>query len=123
MTSSARPAAALRGEVQRARRDFSAYLAGHGVSGAVAAQPINLVVVPAARLCDARLYESGRAPADCAEVDFAYRPAEKTLYLADTDAAFAKLFFAVAAGMCLHSDVAGCDEAAVQYARSALDAP
>jgi tRNA A-37 threonylcarbamoyl transferase component Bud32 len=120
LTSGKRPAAALRAEVVRARRDFAAFLAGHGVSGAVAAQPLNLVVVPAARLCDARLYERGGAPADCADRDYAYRPGEKTLYLADTDGAFEKLFFAVAAGMCLHSDVDGCDAAAVQYARAAL---
>jgi tRNA A-37 threonylcarbamoyl transferase component Bud32 len=108
--------------VRRARRDFQAYLASHGVKQPVAAPPLNVVVVPSARMCDARLYESGAAPAGCEGKVSQYRPREKTLYLADDEEAMAaNLPLAVATTMCLHSDVASCDVLVVPFAEAALD--
>jgi hypothetical protein len=78
--------------------------------------------VPSARMCDARLYESGAAPAGCEGKVSQYRPREKTLYLADDEEAMAaNLPLAVATTMCLHSDVASCDVLVVPFAEAALD--
>ncbi len=108
--------------VRRARRGFQAYLAGHGVARAVGAPPLNVVILPAARMCDARLYESGAAPAGCQDKVSQYRPREKTLYLADDeDAIAANLPLAVATTMCLHSKVEPCDVLVVPFAEAALE--
>jgi tRNA A-37 threonylcarbamoyl transferase component Bud32 len=108
--------------VRRARRDFQAYLASHGVERAVAAPPLNVVILPPSRMCDARLYESGAAPAGCQSRVSQYRPREKTLYLADdADAIAANLPLAVATSMCLHGEVEPCDVLVVPFAEAALE--
>jgi hypothetical protein len=74
-------------------------------------------------MCDRGLYETGAAPADCESRDYWYRPRERTLYLSDRPGLFEpSLAFAVAAGMCLHSQVSGCDAVAVQFGESAARA-
>lgn len=108
--------------VRQARRDFQTYLSAHGVKGEVAAPPLNVVILPPERMCDARLYESGAAPAGCQDKVSQYRPREKTLYLADDeDAMAANLPLAVATTMCLHSAVEPCDALVVPFAQSALE--
>jgi tRNA A-37 threonylcarbamoyl transferase component Bud32 len=108
--------------VRRARRDFQAYLKTHGVAREVPPPPLNIVILPPSRMCDARLYESGAAPAGCHNKVSQYRPREKTLYLADDeDAIAANLPLAVATTMCLHSDVPSCDALVVPFAEAALD--
>ena len=121
LSVAARDAAQLDAAVKGARRDFTAYLGRHGVKGGIQAPPLNLIVVPRERMCDPGIYESGQAPAGCETSDYWYRPGDKTLYLADGASAFdAKLAFAVAAAMCLHSTVPGCDAATVQFAEADL---
>jgi tRNA A-37 threonylcarbamoyl transferase component Bud32 len=108
--------------VRTARRDFQAYLASHGVKQTVAAPPLNVVILPPSRMCDARLYESGAAPAGCQSKVSQYRPREKTLYLADdADAIAANLPLAVATTMCLHGAVEPCDVLVVPFAEAALE--
>ena len=108
--------------VRQARRDFQTYLSAHGVARQVAALPLNVVIVPPERMCDARLYESGAAPAGCQDKVSQYRPREKTLYLADDeDAMAANLPLAVATTMCLHSEVEPCDALVVPFAQAALE--
>jgi len=108
--------------VRRARREFQEYLVSRGVKQEVAAPPLNVVILPPARMCDARLYESGAAPAGCQSKVSQYRPREKTLYLADDeDAIAANLPLAVATTMCLDSSVATCDVLVVPFAEAALD--
>ena len=108
--------------VRDARRDFRAYLAARGVKAEIAAPPLNVVILPPARMCDARLYESGAAPAGCEGKVSQYRPREKTLFLADDeDAIAANLPLAVATTMCLHSAVEPCDVLVVPFAEAALE--
>jgi len=108
--------------VRRARRDFQAYLSSHGVKEAVAVPPLNVIILPPSRMCDARLYESGAAPAGCQSKVSQYRPREKTLYLADdADAIAANLPLAVATTMCLHGAVEPCDVLVVPFAEAALE--
>jgi hypothetical protein len=120
LSGAPRDAAAIRDRVERARRDFAAFVAEHGVARPLATPALTVVIVPASTMCDARIYERGVAPAGCESRAYWYRPREKTLYLADGDAALdANLPFGVAAGICLHSDVSGCDELAVQFGEAA----
>ncbi len=108
--------------VRRARRDFQAYLTAHGVAKTLPVPPLNVVFLPPSRMCDARLYESGSAPAGCQSKVSQYRPREKTLYLADDeDAIAANLPLAVATAMCLHSSVETCDVHVVPFAEAALE--
>ena len=78
---------------------------------AVAAQPLTLLVVPQPELCDARIYEGGKAPDDCGREGSYYRPLERTLLVVD-DAAHlrANLSSGVAEVSCVHQEnLAACD--------------
>jgi eukaryotic-like serine/threonine-protein kinase len=113
MSVAPRDAAEVRSLVLAAQREFAASAAAGGVNGPVLPQPLTVVIVPQATLCDRRIDERGRPPAGCESAGSWYRPREKTLYLADDESDLAsRLAYAVAVGMCLHSDAAGCDEAA-----------
>jgi hypothetical protein len=111
----------VRGLALRPQRDFAASLAAAGVTGRVGPQPLSIVIVPQAAMCDGRIYERGKAPAGCESADSWYRPHEKTLYLADGGGDLApRLAYAVAVGMCLHGEAAGCDEAARRFGLAEL---
>jgi len=121
MSVARRDAAEVRSLVLRGQSDFAASLAAAGVTGRVGPQPLSIVIVPQAAMCDGRIYERGTAPAGCASADSWYRPREKTLYLADGGADLApRLAYAVAVGMCLHSEAIGCDEAARRFGMAEL---
>jgi len=113
-----RDAADVRSMALAAQRDFASSLAGDGVVGRVAPQPLNIVIVPQAAMCDGRIYERGRPPAGCESAESWYRPREKTLYLATGADLGTRLAYGVAVGMCLHSDAVGCDEAAVRFGQA-----
>jgi serine/threonine-protein kinase len=116
MSVAPRDAAEVRGLALRAQRDFAASLAAAGVTGRVGPQPLSIVIVPQAAMCDGRIYERGVAPAGCESADSWYRPLDKTLYLADGGGDLApRLAYAVAVGMCLHGEAVGCDEAARRF--------
>jgi hypothetical protein len=113
MSVSARDTAEVRSMVLAAQRDFAASAAAAGVNDPVLPQPLTVIIVPQATLCDPRIDERGRPPAGCESAGSWYRPREKTLYLADDESDLgSRLAYAVAVGMCLHSDAAGCDGAA-----------
>ncbi len=119
-----RDASQVRRLALAAQRDFAASLPGQGVTGRVDPQPLTIVLVPQATMCDARIYERGQAPPGCGSRGSWYRPREKTLYLADDQVGFApRLAYAVAVGMCLHSDAVGCDAAAVRLQAELERAP
>jgi tRNA A-37 threonylcarbamoyl transferase component Bud32 len=121
LSVAARDAEQVRSTVGRIRRDFTAFLSGRGVNG-IEPPALNLVIVPQRRMCEAQIYESGAAPAGCESKHYWYRPREKTVYLADDDSMFeGTLALAVAAGICLHSAVPGCDVHVVPFAEAALD--
>jgi predicted Ser/Thr protein kinase len=110
----------VRASVARARRDFAAFAAARGLT--VAAQPLNVVIVPDSAMCDGGMYESGVAPAGCETADLWYRPAERTLFLPEAEIAFeARLAYSLAVSMCLHSDAAGCDAVAAQFREAAVE--
>jgi tRNA A-37 threonylcarbamoyl transferase component Bud32 len=116
-----RDAEEVRDLALRAQRDFMASLSAHGVSGPVVAQPLTIVVVPQARMCDRRVYERGQAPPGCESLPSWYRPLEKTLYLTDEPGFAPRLAFAVAVGMCLHSRADGCEKATVDFGEAELE--
>jgi tRNA A-37 threonylcarbamoyl transferase component Bud32 len=116
-----RDAEEVRRVAVRAQRDFAASLRARGVSAHVEAQPLTIVMVPQARMCDGRVYERGQAPADCESRTFWYRPLDRTLYLADEPGFAPHLAFAVAGGMCLHSRAEGCEQATVDFGEAELE--
>ncbi len=121
MSVEPRDPAEVRRLVLRAQRDFAAALAAAGVTGRVVPQPLSMVIVPQATMCEGRIYERGTAPAGCESADSWYRPREKTLYLADGGGDLApRLAYAVAVGMCLHGEAVRCDEAARQFGLAEL---
>jgi eukaryotic-like serine/threonine-protein kinase len=113
-----RDAAEVRSLALAAQRDFTASLAGNGVVGRVAPQPLTIVIVSQSAMCDGRIYERGRPPAGCELADSWYRPREKTLYVAAAADLAPRLAYAVAVGMCLHSDAVGCDGAAIRFGQA-----
>jgi hypothetical protein len=78
---------------------------------AVAAQPLTLLVVPQPELCDARIYEGGKAPDDCGREGSYYRPLERTLLVVDDTAHLrANLSAGLAEVICVHQEnLAACD--------------
>ena len=73
-------------------------------------QPLTLLLVPQQVLCDARTYEKGAVPQDCAQQGSYYRPAEDTLLVADNPQ---RLCTNLAQGLyeviCVHQvDLAAC---------------
>jgi hypothetical protein len=90
---------------------FRAFAAKHKAGETVAAQPLTLLVIPARVLCDARVYETGHAPDNCAQESYYYRPLERTLLVVDDTAHLrANLSAALAEAICVHQpNLAACE--------------
>jgi serine/threonine-protein kinase len=99
----------LRAAFVAAQDRFVAMLEAAGVAGA-GRQPLNLVVVPRAVLCDRRIYEKGSSLARCAEATLFLRARDQTAYVADVaDSLASDLAQAAAANVCLHARAGACE--------------
>ncbi|HTJ46481.1 MAG TPA: serine/threonine-protein kinase [Kofleriaceae bacterium] len=98
-------------DVDDAFARFRAFAAKRKAGETVAAQPLTLLVIPARVLCDARVYETGHAPDNCAQESYYYRPLERTLLVVDDTAHLrANLSAALAEAICVHQpNLAACE--------------
>jgi hypothetical protein len=107
----------VRDAVRKGHAEFLEYLRAEKVSGEIGDHPLNVVVVKSRHvLCDPRLHRGRQVPAQCAALESHYLPTERTVYVVGTAASLVRnLKIVQADNVCLHTQLDGCDAAAIGF--------